>query len=492
MNRKSVVLGTFFYAGLLVLTEVFLCAVPLGIPIPSLWSWLLWPVAIIFCGALLLRSRDRGSLKSFSVAVSCLYLLSCIVSYYCLMEGMVFLVFSGFFGAVWLITACGVWVAGRGLSRWGLTKARKIFTRSACIILAIAFLGPYLYNTGYAMVSGIRNSALTDAVLQCNANELTATKVVPDLHAPIAGETNLIWCAPFQLAWTELADFVGEDIRFGENEPECVLHLNQRSVGKEQLDSETCFAAAGAYTPDFIRKVNSEVQSKLGSGVFKPETIPETGGPDRLAAFGYLSINLPFEYAFERDDRPLDFQGVPVQAFYGEGSEILENLAKRQVRVCYPPEKGEFVVELKTKKTDHQLILAKIAPGATLAETVDKVIGYVDSLSQEYLEPNQELVVPIFNFNITREYDELIGNALVVRNPAYRGWRITKAEQNIRLQLDERGAGLQSSAFAELSKCIPRHCIFDGPFLLLLRYKNSAQPCFAMWVDNAELLVKSE
>ena len=41
--------------------------------------------------------------------------------------------------------------------------------------------------------------------------------------------------------------------------------------------------------------------------------------------------------------------------------------------------------------------------------------------------------------------------------------------------------------------CAPKvHCIFDQPFLLMIRYKDSEQPYFAMWVDNAEIMVKAE
>jgi hypothetical protein len=329
--------------------------------------------------------------------------------------------------------------------------------------------------------------------LKCDADELNATRVVPELHVPIDGGTNLIWCAPFQLAWNGMMDWVGVDIRLAGNEPGCVPYLNEPLVAKENLDSATYVTAAGPYTRDLISQMNADVQSLFGAGSFAPEPLPEADGQGRLAAFGYLRVNLPFQYAFQRTDEPLMFNGVPVAAFtvpFGEGSGTKEEYVRRQVHVYCPPEEDEFVVELLTRETDHHLVLARIAPEATLAETVAKVRGYLDTLPQEGLEPEQDLIVPLFNFDITRQYTELIGSPLAVENSAYS--MVEKAEQNIRFQFDERGAILKSSARVVYFCAPSTPCIFDEPFLLMLRYKDSPQPYFAMWVDNAEILVKDK
>ena len=138
------------------------------------------------------------------------------------------------------------------------------------------------------------------------------------------------------------------------------------------------------------------------------------------------------------------------------------------------------------------MILAMVSPEETLAQTVEKVIGYADSLSQESLG-RRTLAVPLFNFDVIRRYSELLGKTLQIENPAYRDWPLEDAKQNIRFQLDERGAVLRSRAVL----CVKaggslENCIFNEPFLLMLRYEDSPQPYFAMWVDNAEILVKAK
>jgi len=37
---------------------------------------------------------------------------------------------------------------------------------------------------------------------------------------------------------------------------------------------------------------------------------------------------------------------------------------------------------------------------------------------------------------------------------------------------------------------VGKHLIFDKPFLFCLKEKNGKYPYFAMWVDNAELMLK--
>ncbi|MBN2704087.1 MAG: hypothetical protein JXR23_07740 [Pontiellaceae bacterium] len=259
------------------------------------------------------------------------------------------------------------------------------------------------------------------------------------------------------------------------------------------LDDESYLSFAGDYTAAFVEELNRSVNKQFGRGAFPEAEIPSDGEAG-LAAFSYLSINLPFEYAFQRSEDPLNFNGSFVESFtipFGPNSSRRAERAERQVSVMYPPEEESFIVELATRRRDHHLILARVAPEKTLAETVEKVCGYTDSLERSALEVNQRLEVPLFNFNIERDYSELTGQLLNLQRSDYDGWQIEKARQKIRFQLDERGAMLRSEASMVFLKCAPRSdCIFDQPFLLMLRYEESPQPYFAMWVDNAEILVQ--
>ncbi len=99
------------------------------------------------------------------------------------------------------------------------------------------------------------------------------------------------------------------------------------------------------------------------------------------------------------------------------GTEVLEgraaHAAREQVIVHDYASDDDFVVELQTKATDERLILALVPPEGTLHETVERVPKRVDA------EPAPEnkvdsvlaamtLKVPLMDFNITRQYNEII------------------------------------------------------------------------------------
>jgi serine protease inhibitor len=66
--------------------------------------------------------------------------------------------------------------------------------------------------------------------------------------------------------------------------------------------------------------------------------------------------------------------------------------------------------------------------------------------------------------------------------------------QLVQFKFNEEGAKLKSEAVAVTKSAIlvgheSPQLIFDKPFLILMERKGAANPYFALWVDNPELLV---
>lgn len=107
------------------------------------------------------------------------------------------------------------------------------------------------------------------------------------------------------------------------------------------------------------------------------------------------------------------------------------------------------------------------------------------------------LQVPKFNFDVRREFTEILGRRLRVSNlKVARDLRVIEAVQDIRFQMNESGVTLRSEAAGHFGCGVdplpqpPTHVlIFDKPFLVLLKRRTANQPYFAMWVENADLLV---
>jgi len=97
------------------------------------------------------------------------------------------------------------------------------------------------------------------------------------------------------------------------------------------------------------------------------------------------------------------------------------------------------------------------------------------------------LYIPILDFELFRDYQELGGHPLKTANGKLHQQKLA-AMQSIRFRLDERGAILKSEGWASAGK-LPRAYIFNKPFLILLKRRDAENPYFAMWVGNAELMI---
>ncbi len=288
----------------------------------------------------------------------------------------------------------------------------------------------------------------------------------------------MLWCGTFQLAWNEMCELLGEDPS-AEGGPPMVAILNRKSFTKDQLDEESYYAVAGIVGEGILKRIRKEMAEKFGDRA-KPRLIPKPGSlPEGWwVAYAYLLKKLPFEWAFTRFDHGMRFGDTEVVSFgIYQYLEIQsdEVAMARQVAILDYRNRDDFVLELKTHSAQDRLILAKLPPLATLGETVDEVRSRVAQSVPTALGEFEDLEVPVIDFDITREYDEL-EHLLAVQRTQFR--------------LDETGAVLESEGMAA-GATTERSFVFDNPFLVLLERQGAEKPYFALWVANAELLVKA-
>jgi hypothetical protein len=171
-------------------------------------------------------------------------------------------------------------------------------------------------------------------------------------------------------------------------------------------------------------------------------------------------------------------------------------------------------VELLTTSSEDRLLLAAIPPENTLGQTVAEAMQLIKKPNTLVLEepfdakkisalspeessqcacllPLECFEVPILDFDICREYAELLGQNVQAKSPKVNGLPFVFAKQQIRFRLDETGSKLKSEALCFILSGPPRDFTFDRPFLIMLLRKGASQPYFALWVGNTELLVKA-
>lgn len=345
-----------------------------------------------------------------------------------------------------------------------------------------------------------------DLVVKDAQKELEHTRVVGVLDSTMRAGTSLIWCSTIGLAWNELGPALGgaEDLTLGEPN-ELASKLNDSPASKADLDDESYLAMGGLGRDGILGRVRKALEAKFG-GAASPSALPDDVQPDEVLAYAYLFKNLEFATPFLKRQIPLTFGGAAgaggskggaaaprsVGAFglWHDEREHDRAAIRDQIDILAYESPGRWACELKSKAAEDRLIIARLDPRETLGKTVEAALAMKAEEPLSFGEQDT-LVVPYANFDITRSYTELVGLTVSTGSESA---TITKAVQNIRLKLDERGAVLKSDAgivgvtSAPIARD-PKRMVCDGPFLVIMMRRGAEHPYFAMWVDNPELLV---
>lgn len=398
----------------------------------------------------------------------------------------------------------------------------------ACIIVAGGLYALYRTGTAPSATEGVRHlyhdETAGPPVLDANAEELQRTHITPHLEYPIKRGENVLWCATFQIAWNELCKLSGGPVLMA-NVPKIVPILNKQAVTGNDLDEASYIAMAGLtgggilerikeairqrsfiemaglIDDKIIERIDRALDDKFHGQATPDAVLPALGQipPGLWVTYCYLFKQLPFRWDFDRLPKGLTFRKDKVQCF-GIDSEWNDRThgVAGQVRVRDYRGADDFVIELTTESRNDRLILAKVRPDATLAETIATVNERLTYAKRASFIPRSTLMVPVLNFDLMREFTELYAGAMRSNNPDIGSTRFGVALQQIRFRLDESGAVLKSEAAGgpgggmRPKKPQPLNLIFDKPFLIMIQRIDRGTPYFALWVDNAELLVPFE
>ncbi len=367
-----------------------------------------------------------------------------------------------------------------------LSAARTTTALSICLILALSAV--LIAQEKRAPTHG---EIARNAALEASADQLKKTLITAHLDEKIEKGTNLLWCATFQLAWNELCDLTGGPIDVDGASP-MVDALNKRSVTAGDIDAESFVAMAGKVEEGILEEIARALEEKF-RGLASPELLPAPGSLpiSWYVTYAYLFKQLPFEYAFTRWRRPAFFGEDKVaafgidQLFAGQKNEVK---MATQVSIIDFKSNDDFLVEMKTKSKKDRLVLAKIPPAKTLAATIDAVHSRLKKGKRTTMGEMETLWIPVLDFDLVRDYDEIIRRKVATGDGKASGLPIAIARQSIRFRLDETGAMLKSEAIGALGG-LAKSYFFNKPFLVLLERRGARNPYFALWVDNAELLV---
>jgi hypothetical protein len=341
-----------------------------------------------------------------------------------------------------------------------------------------------------------------DGLIKADVSDLKDTQLVAHPDVPLKPTDNIIWCGTLQLAWNQAIKLVGEKLQFT-TQPPVVDLLNREDFTRADLDPGSYVAIA-----DFERNhVEDKIRAALDQvfhGAASPELIPPVPphpGPYDFVAYAYLFKDLQFPQVFE-DNAPLNFgpSDTAVKSFgFLENKNKLKPGVFAQVKIYDYQGPDDFIISLKTRDPQDQLILAKVTPGETLDGTIAAVLSRIKQGKMAVAQNRDTLSIPKLNIDLSKNFKDLEGlNLKPGPNTPVKNLVTSEVKQLVRFQLNEKGAVLKSEAVITMrALAIARpldihEMIFDKPFLILMKQAGAPQPYFAMWVGNASLLIPAK
>jgi len=370
------------------------------------------------------------------------------------------------------------------------------------IIGFVAVIAVFLSTSlGCYMIQRIDYSTMPE-ISSVSSGSLNQTSIVPTIDSPCTKNRNVIWCSSFQLAWNRMKDDVIRAPVEVVDAEELAARLNFAEQTAGDLEPDSVYAAAGRINQGIIGTIQKDMAAK-----FPSHSVPDFSDfaniPEGILAYSYLIANVPFKYPYRQHKYEFiftDSNGVEtnVDAFgvWGYGSQYKR--MRRQAEILYYQQDDnfqmkEFAIDLCRHSEPYQVVVAVVEPKDSLAQTLNYIHNQIADFKQTdnykkriFLGGADVLKVPEMFWEIDHRFDELIGKIITNANPSM---PILEAKQWIKFKLDRYGAMLESESTIGVGAS-GRDFIFDRPFLVYMKKRDSEQPFFAMWVDNAELLNK--
>ena len=296
------------------------------------------------------------------------------------------------------------------------------------------------------------------------------TEIVPTLEHEIIKDKNCMYSASLLYAWDEIKKTIGSPIIVDPSLKDLQLFNNTRS------------------------HVNT-----LKSNEFK--TWIELNGK-RIVARAEFFKSLQFDVKMINLVNRLEFNHTKVSSF---GMEKFDKEIVKLINILYYQDDDHFVIKLIPKDDEHEILLFKTALSPnSISDLVKEMNSMIDSSKKDLAEENlwryefkdgDKLVIPKFNFNIDHHFKNLENKEFSAKGIHY---EIEIANQKIAFLLDENGAVIKSESYISVKSAMPiipinphpKNFIFNKPFLLMLKRIDEKNPYFAIWVANAELMMK--
>jgi hypothetical protein len=305
-----------------------------------------------------------------------------------------------------------------------------------------------------------------------NISKLQQTQFAPTLESPIDRNKNVVYAPALLYAWDEVRQKLDGSIKLADSNSREFKLFNQSTSYKNSLTKDEYSAEAEIISNEIIARA-------------------------------FFNKTLPFPAKLQKIDDGLVFNKAKVAAF---GMQSFDEEAVKFTQILYYKEDDHFVLRLIPKDVQHEILLVKgIGNVTTLSEAVKKTNEIIGVGMREKSDPKISwkyslneidiFSIPAIKFNIENDYRDIEGQVFKTDKGNY---FVETAYQRTGFILNENGAIAEShaliattdSAETEPIKIEPKRMIFNKPFFVIVKRRESKNPYFVMYVQNNELLTK--
>jgi hypothetical protein len=311
------------------------------------------------------------------------------------------------------------------------------------------------------------------------------TVVRPVLDEPLPRGKNVLWCATFQMAWDAASRNFGGPIKL---QPASKLadSLNGSRFDPQWIDAGSVFHASGTVGDGVLDRIDQGARARGNRSKLLGD-LRKISKSEDLVFYALLIKDLEFEKPFGKLGKwKVGKRSVPWFGFTPEQQDTGD--LREQVAVHHYAARNDFVIELRSKQTGDQLLLAKLPEAPATPAAAGMAVLKRLRADAPRAEAADLLAVPNLVADEKVSFTELEGRTVPGTDRFVRG-----AMQTIDFRMDEKGVKLRSEAAITFGcsaqhRVEPRLMILDPPFAIVMKRANAPQPYFVAWIANADLL----
>ena len=307
-------------------------------------------------------------------------------------------------------------------------------------------------------------------------------------------ESNSAWCVAFELAWKELQTSILNDNFIYHGDEEIVKNLILECAKEIVIESKDFYVKSGKQTLKLKKEIEKSIKKKFKtkSDILDTINFDNDENTINILVYAILMFVIKFKNKFEIFPEKMPFgESQNLVSYFG-----VKKYNKKLYEQIYPlfyDSSDDFALNFESMEGKN-IILYRTDSKENFETILETIRNKTDS-NEKIIKP-AIVAVPNLRLDLIHTFNELSDQEIEKLDDG-ETYKISKALQTLKFELDNEGAKVKSEAVIMIEKtsayrpqqniCL-KNFIFDKTFYLFIMEKDS--PLVALRVEDINLFVK--